>query len=53
MSNMEKATVFFIALLKTGIEWPEAHTTTCLKFNVDGDKLTQAYDIAVRISCDE
>lgn len=37
---------YLIQLISQGIEYPEAHTQTCIKFKVDGDELSKLYDDA-------
>ncbi|MDI6976536.1 hypothetical protein [Serratia sp. Se-RSBMAAmG] len=42
--QIDKALVYLNALIREGYEYPDAHTKAVLKYNVDGDDLSEAYD---------
>lgn len=33
-----------VSMVSRGVEYPDAHSSVCLKYGVDGDSLTEAYD---------
>lgn len=33
-----------VSMVARGVEYPDAHTQVCIKYGVDGDLLTEAYD---------
>lgn len=43
-SDLDKALDFLVSLVARGVEYPDAHTEACIKYRVDGDLLTSAYD---------
>lgn len=44
MQNYKKALELLANLINLGMEYPEAHTRVCIKYNVDGDQLSELYD---------
>lgn len=44
MNKLSQAYYYMIQLINQGLEYPEAHTQACMKYDVDGDELTRMYD---------
>lgn len=47
--NVTNATIHLVMLVtEKGWEYPDAHAATVMKFDVDGDELSQMYDAYFR-----
>lgn len=42
--QVDKALVYLNVLISQGWEYPDAHTKAVMKYKVDGDDLSSAYD---------